>query len=194
MDLEVAMVELVRPSEPSARSVLTCIQRPPSAEPCPDCYARRPLASGRRGDEPVRLGNGGWVSFSLRNLTLKPVYAYIVAVKPSGEVISLPATESEPAFVVSRLNTLALETASRQLDSPGLIETYVCFVTDQPLPLGNLNLGPLLTNASVSASAEISPNAIDPLQALIDVAGTQSQGGSTPTLLAARRFSVLVGP
>jgi len=96
--------------------------------------------------------------------------------------------------VVSRLNTLALETASRQLDSPGLIETYVCFVTDQPLPLGNLNLGPLLTNASVSASAEISPNAIDPLQALIDVAGTQSQGGSTPTLLAARRFSVLVGP
>ena len=187
--VEVKLVELVPPRGRPARSALTCVRQPPSPDLCPDCFARKPLASGRRSDETVHLGNGRLLSFCVRNRTANPVFVYMVNVMPSGEVVSLSAPGSEPAFVVAPLDSMALETASRLLDSPGLIDTYLCFVVDEPLPLWNLNLSPLVTDANES----VSRGSNDAVRDLIGLAGEETRGASRGALLAARRFSVLVG-
>ena len=187
--VDVRLVQLVPRKGNEVRRALTCVNPEPSAEPCEHCYARVALATGTSKNEKLRLGNGAMVSFWVRNRSLKPVYAYVVNVLPSGQVISLPASGGEPAFIVPPLDSLALETASRLLEDPGLIDTYLCFVTDEPVPLWNLNLGPLVADAS-GAVLRGSSDALGELLALTD---SQTRGGSGGALLAARRFSVLVG-
>lgn len=187
--VEVRLVELVPKKGTESRPALTCVKQPPSEEVCAYCYGRKPIAAGTMKDETVHLANEADLSFFVRNRTPNPVYVYPVNVLPSGAVVSLFAPGDEPGFVVGPLDSMALETASRQLDSPGLIDTYLCFVTDEPLPLWNLNLGALTTDATVSV-ARGSDDAVGELMGLI---GAQTRGGVKGTLLAARRFSVLVG-
>jgi hypothetical protein len=117
---------------------------------------------------------------------------------PKGDGAVLYAPGGEPDFVIPPLDSLALETATRILEDPGFVDTYLVFLTDAPLPGWTPELPPLLTDADplggVTRGAGVDPG-VSRLLGLVRPPDRRGAASAEPTgkLLAARRFSVLVG-
>jgi hypothetical protein len=156
----------------------------------------RTVAGDAARPEWASLREGDHVTFRVRNETLGTWYAVVFNLQPSGKLARIfPDAGREDEGRVPPRTSRTFAPAVVVLEDPGQVDTYLCFLSEQPGAMNRLGVFPPLpaeeeSAATVRGAGEPTPQFLE--EWLDRVRGSGVRGGSPGGRLAVRRFSLRV--